>query len=341
MGKAFERLVLFFAVFVVMFSFVQTAHPSSLTLTIASNNSYNLGENIITNGTLSSGGSPVPDGLVSVQVNKPTGDDPADLFLMRTLNTGSQPSGPWSVEILEAYACDVNGHLVSSFQRGGAGGFKVTVKNNDASLQSVMAVLSICDSSGIPFKTLLMISQTLEPYQTISKHSWIEEVIPSDAATGTAHVYAVALTNWPQSGGAAWCPETSSNFTITLSGGGSGATIDENPKTSASLSTAPGNFSLPFKISSNGGLLGNYTIHATSWYNNTLASSQKTFEAVLIADVSKDKVVDMLDLSIIIDAFMTTPGSPNWNPSADIKKDNSVDMSDISIAVDEFLRWGR
>jgi hypothetical protein len=42
MGKAFERLVLFFPVLVMTLSFVQTAHPSSFALTINTEEPYSL-----------------------------------------------------------------------------------------------------------------------------------------------------------------------------------------------------------------------------------------------------------------------------------------------------------
>lgn len=340
MRATFKRIVLVLPILVMMLSSVQTAYSSGLVLTINAGKSHNLGENIIINGTLTLDGSPVPDGLVAVQVNNPRGDDPDHLFIMRTLNTGSEPAGPWSVNITEAYACDIDGNPMTSFRTGRAAGFKVTVRNYDASPQDVIATLSLYDSSGNPFATLLMINQTLEAYQTISSHNWIEEIIPIDASIGTAHLYAVAMTNWPQYGGVAWCPEKSSTFSITGSGGG-GAATSESPKTSASLSMAPGNFSTSFRTSGNGGLLGNYTIHGTSWYSLSYAISKETFEAVLIADVNKDGTVDILDISLIIDAFMTSPGGHNWNPAADINHDNTIDMLDISFAIDEFLKWGQ
>lgn len=54
-------------------------------------------------------------------------------------------------------------------------------------------------------------------------------------------------------------------------------------------------------------------------------------------DVNGDGKVDMLDISIIIDAFLSSPGQPNWNSDADINSDNSIDMLDVSIAIDHFL----
>jgi hypothetical protein len=49
----------------------------------------------------------------------------------------------------------------------------------------------------------------------------------------------------------------------------------------------------------------------------------------------------MLDLTLVIRAFMSKPGDPNWNKQADCNKDNVVNMLDIFIAINEFLEWGQ
>jgi hypothetical protein len=53
-------------------------------------------------------------------------------------------------------------------------------------------------------------------------------------------------------------------------------------------------------------------------------------------DVTGDIWVDMQDISIIIDWFMTSP--PTWNPICDINGDLSIDMADISLAIDNFMQ---
>lgn len=72
----------------------------------------------------------------------------------------------------------------------------------------------------------------------------------------------------------------------------------------------------------------------------TYTHSTKNIKILLTVtgDVNGDQQVDMLDISIIIDAFMCEPGDPMWNPLADVNKDGVVDMADISIAVDNFLK---
>jgi len=52
-------------------------------------------------------------------------------------------------------------------------------------------------------------------------------------------------------------------------------------------------------------------------------------------DVTGDVWVDMLDISIIIEWFMTS--SPTYNPNCDINGDLTIDMADISIAIDNFM----
>jgi hypothetical protein len=342
MAQILRKAIPSFTILTIMLSFVQIAYSSGLVLTVTASKYYNLGENMIINGSLTLNGSPVSDGLVSIQINNPRGDSPENVSVMRVLTTGSEPSGPWPVEILEAYACDNNGNPVSSFRRGGAAGFNVTVKNNCANAQYAIVTLSLYDSSGLPFAAVLMMDETIVPYGQGSCRRWIEGIIPSDASLGTAHLYAAALTNWPQYGGIAWCPEKSGVFSITSSGGGGmSVSAEADRETYSSLSVTPGTFNMSFKISDHGGILGNYTVHATSWYEPYYITDQETFEAVLMADVNKDGNVNMLDLTLVIRAFMSKPGDPNWNKQADCNKDNVVNMLDIFIAINEFLEWGQ
>jgi hypothetical protein len=49
-----------------------------------------------------------------------------------------------------------------------------------------------------------------------------------------------------------------------------------------------------------------------------------------------DKIVNMRDISYLIQFFNTNPGSPNWKPNADINNDGTVNMRDIQIAILNF-----
>jgi outer membrane protein assembly factor BamB len=101
---------------------------------------------------------------------------------------------------------------------------------------------------------------------------------------------------------------------------------------------------LTFTWNTTGVAKGNYTIsayaHPVPSETDTADNVAEAADTVLVTvpgDVSGDRVCDMLDISILIDKFMTTPSDPTWDPNCDINSDNSVDMLDISIAIDHFM----
>jgi hypothetical protein len=94
-------------------------------------------------------------------------------------------------------------------------------------------------------------------------------------------------------------------------------------------------------------LVGEEAVYSAPFENETYnflyfnySHSTKTIKILLtlIGDVNGDRIVDIADISIIIDAFLTVPGDPLWNPLADINHDSLVDIGDISIAIDNFLK---
>jgi hypothetical protein len=94
---------------------------------------------------------------------------------------------------------------------------------------------------------------------------------------------------------------------------------------------------------------GNYTIKAiadtvpgeTDTADNTYISVIQVHVGVP-GDVSGpiqgvyDNIVNMRDISYLIQFFNTNPGSPNWKPNADINNDGTVNMRDISITIQNF-----
>jgi len=53
----------------------------------------------------------------------------------------------------------------------------------------------------------------------------------------------------------------------------------------------------------------------------------------ILGDINGDGIVDMKDITTIINAFGTTLGRPRWNPEADLNNDNVVDLKDVTIAL--------
>jgi peptide/nickel transport system substrate-binding protein len=71
---------------------------------------------------------------------------------------------------------------------------------------------------------------------------------------------------------------------------------------------------------------------------NDIFDQASTVEVSTFAgDVNVDCMIDMADISMLIDWFMTYPGHPLWDVRGDIVVDDSVDMADISWDIDLFM----
>lgn len=59
-------------------------------------------------------------------------------------------------------------------------------------------------------------------------------------------------------------------------------------------------------------------------------------EKFILGDINGDDIVDMVDTSLVVDAFLSDPEHPLWSPDADFNMDNSIDMADVAIVVENF-----
>jgi hypothetical protein len=57
-------------------------------------------------------------------------------------------------------------------------------------------------------------------------------------------------------------------------------------------------------------------------------------------DVDGDRIVNILDLTIVALAFGSVPGGPNWNPNADVTLDGVVDIRDLTFVAIHFGQTG-
>jgi len=69
--------------------------------------------------------------------------------------------------------------------------------------------------------------------------------------------------------------------------------------------------------------------------DNTLTDGK--VKVRIMGDINDDGIVDMADISIIIEAFLAEPWHPRWNPEADLNQDRITDLADIAITIDHFL----
>jgi hypothetical protein len=61
-----------------------------------------------------------------------------------------------------------------------------------------------------------------------------------------------------------------------------------------------------------------------------------TIKVRILGDINGDGTVNMLDITMVINAFMSYPGHPLWDPAADINQDNSVNMLDLAWTIANF-----
>lgn len=337
MIQASQKKMLCFCLIILMLSVMQIADAADLILIIDVNEYYNLGDPIIVNGTLTLDGSPVEDALVAIQIKNPN-----ETILVRTLTTGTTPSEEWQVELLEVIPCDSEGDPQSSFARGQKVHFEVWLQNNSGSNKTVLVTVCILYSNGIP-AFLRPWNETFKPGPPESNLFGFE--LPDNAPTGTTVVYASALEKtYPENNGHAFCPEKSATFSITAGGKCLSTASNTSQETGFSTKATPGTFSMSFTTSDAGGILGNYTVYSRariSYFPFFASDIPKTFEVVLITDLNGDAIVNMKDVYIVIKAFRSQPGDPNWNPKADINKDGIVNMKDVYAVIKDFGKWGQ
>ena len=326
MSKRTKRVMVSLFAILVTFAFLPTTYgASSLSITVTtSQESYNLGGDIFVTGKLLNDSEAVPDGLVAIQVNDPENK----LFVVRTQPTGTSLTGHWSVEILEVTTTDSAGNPKYSFPKGGEIGFKVIMKNNDLTSHDYTVILNPHYSDGTPFMAFTL-TGSIGGNQTKTTTVW-PLLIPADATTGSATVYANAFNQLPKDGGFAYCPEKSATFTIT----GGTTTQATQP------ASEEGAFDITFRTWGYGGTLGTYMVYVNSLYEMWPVTNTTTFEVILLGDIDGDGFVTIADVSVTAIAFGSYPGHPRWNPIADLDGDGMISISDVSAVAINFGKWG-
>jgi hypothetical protein len=302
---------------------ILTSLSFEITITInitTDSESYNLGDTVLITGNLTKDGNLVTDALVAIQVNDPAGD----IYTVRTLQTGTISNPHWSVEIVSIVP------LKSSYKRGSTASFNVTIRNNDLSAHDALIILSFYYVDGTPFKNKVWWNNTLNGGEQWSITQSIN--IPSDAPVGEAKVYGNTFTQLPEKCGFAYCPEKLATFNIVQSGGGGSAL--------SYIQSEEGNFNMAIKIKPLGGIIGNYTIYACSYYDYIIATQQITFKVVLITDINGDGTVDITDVAMVAYAYDTKPGDEKWDERCDLNNDLIIDITDVSMVAYDYGKYG-
>ena len=314
----------------ILTNIVEAVRPT-LNLT-TTKTSYSLGEKITLKGNLTVDGTSATDTLVTIQILNPR----SETIALRSVTTGTNPPSYIFMEILEFYPCDSAGNPKYSFKRGGDAGFKIRIRNNAASTYTIIIPIYIQYSNDIPFKIFNIYTGSIDPNQELAVSAW-PVPIPSDAPLGTTKAYANIIDKYPKDGGRAYALEKSTTFQITSTTTSSSTSQDLRTQT-----TEEGTFNITFTTNPYGGILGNYTAYATSFYSPYLLTAQTTFPVILKGDITgpygvPDGKVDIKDVAKVAKAFGQ---SPPIDPICDLNNDGKVDIKDVSIVALDFGKYG-
>jgi hypothetical protein len=264
-------------------------------------------------------GNPVLDGLIAVEVQ----DTFRSLSFIRVVKTGNPPN-PWKIRMINFISCNSLGNSASSFQKGNAAYFKITVESLDIIERQVVLVLNFFDALGVSLSV-----QYAQFMLGPGKQFTILTSMPisTDAYVGQASCSACVLTDFPDKDGFPYCEEKYVTFEIT----GSGPTV---PNGSSVLSSkgSGGAYSLSFKLP-NRAKIGEYFVMARGRYN---AAAITTFDYFwLHTDVNRDGVVNIVDITSVAKAFGSKAGEIRYKQFADVNTDNIINIVDVTtVAID-------
>ena len=302
-----------FLIFIIILSTISHVHASSIVnVTVTTDKqAYYSGETVRIYGNLTFNETLVTDGLVGIQVQNPEDS----LLIIRTVNTGTNPSTTPYVGVRSVIPCDSSGSPKESFKRGTLAYFKITVTNYDIEPREALMTINIYNSNNIPFGSA-SIKTTLDGQTTPT--FIISIPIPADATTGNATAYANAYTDWPRLEGTPYCPEKSSPFQI-ING--------ESSQTTTGTATLEvnGNYNTTFKLAP-GARAGNYTIYVSSRYFGEETFNNTTFKAILLGDFDGDGDIDISDIRYFSKVYM---GKLPFDPKCDFDQDGDIDIDDI------------
>lgn len=317
-------------VFMIFTITILNASASWIAITVQTDKTvHNVGEKVSINGTVIFDGQPLTNTLVAVEI-----DDRTMPILYRTVNTGSDPTGPFKIEILDVFLGDINRNPVTNAKVGSTYYIWIVYKNNEANPVKAGLTFTIVDSSNSPiFALMLRLGDLPTGGPWCDGCQW---AVPSDAKLGTATLYGNAYTEYPKNGGIPYCPEKSSIFNIVAT-----LSASQSPSSQGTQTTqTSGSYSLNFNIPNTNARLGNYTVYATTFKWDLTDMETTMFTVILLGDINGDLVVNAKDAVIIGRAFGSSQGDPNYNPSADLNKDGQINAKDAIIVGANFGNSG-
>ena len=83
--------------------------------------------------------------------------------------------------------------------------------------------------------------------------------------------------------------------------------------------------------------VGNYNVFLNVTDSRGLSSVKTAnIRISLLGDINLDRVINILDISIVAYSFGSQPGNEKWNAESDLNGDNTIDISDVSLVAMEY-----
>jgi hypothetical protein len=153
-------------------------------------------------------------------------------------------------------------------------------------------------------------------------------------ASGIATVYASVWTDFAANGGTPLSLESQATFTITGTAQGKGTSM--NP---ASQGTYQTGLRVHFRHNTYSSTIQpNYTISVGAEYMGNKATVSNQIQITIAGDMNRDGKVDLIDLVILAQAYLSKTGGPRWDPRADANRDGAVDLLDLVILAQNYLK---
>jgi hypothetical protein len=293
----------------------------SITLNI-SKRLFGIGENASIWGNVTFFPGLVPDALVAIEVDNPTGIP----VILRTRTTGQLPSSS-NISVLSLIPCDLSGNPLYTFRRGTLSHFKAMFSNLAASIY-VQITLSIFDARNVAYESYITFAGLLYNGTTTLVMS---DPVPQDISPGNATAYLNVFTALPSTGGFALCPESSATFSITDGTGPSPTSEEQPPQGFYNLTFLIDNYQTTRMFRP-----GNYSVYANCKYQTEWSNATRTFEIILTGDINRDGTVDIYDAILLSGSFNAVLGGPRWNANADFNFDQAIDIYDAIILANNF-----
>jgi len=190
-------------------SFEQSiAAVNGITLNTNKSNYY-LREKVAIQGVATSGGLPISDALVALEVDNPRNQP----LSYRTALIGN-PSEQWVLSIGDIKMWDLSYNPINTVKIGQTVWLSVTVVNPQAtSRDNTVATLSLHDANMIPIQAFPVYNGSIAPLGNITAFG--QFYVPKWACSGIATVYASVFERAPAKGGAPYLPEKSAQFYIS------------------------------------------------------------------------------------------------------------------------------